>query len=170
MEEFPGLTITVSAISKHLVKHCKLTLKKLEKLPEARNDIKTLESRREKILAWQQLSDFDYLQNCVFIDEAGFNLHIRRTFGRSVRGTPAKTVVTTQRGISLTILGAMCEKGIVNLTLRRPTPVATKKKRKITFDTAQVEVNGRVGTRTNHYLQFLSSTMDVLDEQGMKGR
>jgi hypothetical protein len=42
MEAFPGLEITISAISKHLIKHCNLTLKKLEKIPMARNDPKTL--------------------------------------------------------------------------------------------------------------------------------
>jgi hypothetical protein len=92
-------------------------MKKLEKLPEARNDIKTLEKRRLKILEWMELADFDYEKNCVFIDEAGFNMNIKGKFGRSVRGTPAKTTVATQRYISITIIGAMCERGIVNLHL-----------------------------------------------------
>ncbi|OAD78072.1 hypothetical protein PHYBLDRAFT_164949 [Phycomyces blakesleeanus NRRL 1555(-)] len=159
MEEFSGLQITKSAIQKHLVKKCALTMKKLEKLPEKRNDTNTIEMRRDRILEWQQLADFNYLLNCVFIDEAGFNMHIKRTFGRSVSGTPAKTTVPTQRGVSITILGAMCERGIVSLSLKKPTAVATKKKRKLDIYT-NVEVNGRIGTRTQHYLDFLSHTMD----------
>lgn len=171
MEAFPGLEITVSAISKHIAKHCNLTMKKLEKLPEARNDISTLEKRKKKIEEWMALQDFDYSKGCVFIDEAGFNLNIKRTFGRSVRGTPAKAIVSTQRGVSITILGAMCERGIVNITLRRPTAVVSKKKRKLEFAESGLNVvNGRIGTRTTHYLQFLASTMDVLDQNDMKGR
>ncbi|OAD79029.1 hypothetical protein PHYBLDRAFT_62206 [Phycomyces blakesleeanus NRRL 1555(-)] len=131
MEEFSGLQITKSAIQKHLVKKCALTLKKLEKLPEKRDDVNTIEMRRDRILEWQQLADFNYLSNCVFINEAGFNMHIKRTFGHSVSGTPAKTTVPTQRGVSITILGAMCERGIVSLSLKKPTAVATKKKRKL---------------------------------------
>ncbi|OAD76844.1 hypothetical protein PHYBLDRAFT_165344 [Phycomyces blakesleeanus NRRL 1555(-)] len=159
MEEFSGLQITKSAIQKHLVKKCALTMKKLEKLPEKRDDVSTIVMRRDRILEWQQLADFNYLSNCVFIDEAGFNMHIKRTFGRSVSGTPAKTTVLTQRGVSITILSAMCERGIVSLSLKKPTAVATKKKRKLDIYT-NVEVNGRIGTRTQHYLDFLSHTMD----------
>ncbi|OAD78071.1 hypothetical protein PHYBLDRAFT_164948 [Phycomyces blakesleeanus NRRL 1555(-)] len=159
MEEFSGLQITKSAIQKHLVKKCALTMKKLEKLPEKRYDVSTIEMRQDCILEWQQLADFNYLSNCVFINEAGFNMHIKRTFGRSVSGTPAMTTVLTQRGVSITILGAMCERGIVSLSLKKPTAVTTKKKRKLDIYT-NVEVNGRIGTRTQHYLDFLSHTMD----------
>ncbi|OAD67627.1 hypothetical protein PHYBLDRAFT_151142 [Phycomyces blakesleeanus NRRL 1555(-)] len=167
MEEFSGLQITKSAIQKHLVKKCALTMKKLEKLPEKRDDVSTIEMRQDHILEWQQLADFNYLSNCVFINEAGFNMHIKRTFGHSVSGTPAKTTVPMQRGASITILGAMCKREIVSLLLKKPTAVATKKKRKLNIYT-NVEVNGRIGTRTQHYLNFLSHTMDVLDSQGMQ--
>ncbi|OAD65449.1 Homeodomain-like DNA binding domain-containing transcription factor [Phycomyces blakesleeanus NRRL 1555(-)] len=159
MEEFSGLQITKSAIQKHLVK-------KLEKLPEKRDNVNTIEMRRDRILEWQQLADFNYLLNCVFIDEAGFNMHIKRTFGRSVSGTPAKTTVPMQRGVSITILGAMRKRGIVSLSLKKPTAVATKKKRKLDIYT-NVEVNGQIGTRTQHYLNFLSHTMDIGISEGL---
>ncbi|KAG1438143.1 hypothetical protein G6F56_012772 [Rhizopus delemar] len=65
----------------------------------------------------------------------------------------------------------MCERGIINITLRRPTAVVSKKKRKLEFAESGLNVvNGRIGTRTTHYLQFLASTMDVLDQNDMKGR
>ncbi|OAD76004.1 hypothetical protein PHYBLDRAFT_142990 [Phycomyces blakesleeanus NRRL 1555(-)] len=105
----------------------------------------------------------------MFIDEAGFNMHIKRTFGRSVSGTLAKTTVPMQRGVSITILGAMCEREIISLLLKKPTAVATKKKRKLDIYT-NIEVNSRIGTRAQHYLNFLSHTMDVLDSQSMQGR
>jgi hypothetical protein len=111
--------------------------------------------------------------NCVFIDEAGFNMHIRRNFGRSKRGIPAKTLLPSNRGITMTIIGAICEKGVIDLTLRKPKAVQKKavgsKKRK-KGDGEVVEVNARVGMRREHFLEFLSSVMDTLDQHGMKGR
>ncbi|OAD74805.1 hypothetical protein PHYBLDRAFT_144164 [Phycomyces blakesleeanus NRRL 1555(-)] len=83
----------------------------------------------------QQLADFNYLSNCVFIDEAGFNMHIKRTFGCSVSGTLTKTTVPMQRGMSINILGAMCKRGIVSLLLKKLTAVAAKKKRKLNIYT-----------------------------------
>jgi hypothetical protein len=94
---------------------------------------------------------------------------IKIIYGRSVRETSAKTTVATQRGASITILGAMCEKGIINFTLRKSTAVVSKKKRKLIFS-CSVDVNGRIGTRTTYYLHFLSSAMDVLDQHNMKSR
>ncbi|CAO3682639.1 unnamed protein product [Rhizopus stolonifer] len=146
-------------MSKHITKHCNLTMKKLERLPEAQNDISTLEKRRTKIEEWMALQDFDYGKNCVFIDEAGFNLNIKRTFGPSVRGAPAKAVVSTQKGVPITILGAMCKKGIVNITLRHPTAVVSRKRRKLGFAESGFNVvNG------------LAIIMDILEQNDIKGR
>jgi hypothetical protein len=41
-DAFPGLSISISALQRHLVRKCKLTLKKLEKLPDARNSDRVL--------------------------------------------------------------------------------------------------------------------------------
>jgi transposase len=48
-DAFTGLTISISALHRHLLEKCKLTLKKLEKLPAARNNDRVLKLRREKI-------------------------------------------------------------------------------------------------------------------------
>jgi hypothetical protein len=45
------------------------------------------------------------------------------------QGTLAKAVIPTNRGISITIIGAICEKGTVDLTLRRPKAVEKSNKR-----------------------------------------
>ncbi|KAG0747318.1 hypothetical protein G6F57_006497 [Rhizopus arrhizus] len=72
------------------------------------------------------------------------------------------------------IIGAICEKGVTELTLRNPKTVQKKasgtKKRKRENDKAgEVEVNGRVGTRSEYFLDFLSSLMDTLDQFDMQG-
>lgn len=63
----------------------------------------------------------------------------------------------------MTIIGTICEKGVIDLTLRKPKAVQKKavgsKKRKKEDDEAEVvEVNARVGTLREHFLKFLSST------------
>jgi hypothetical protein len=44
-------------------------------LPEARNRERVLKLRKERIEEWDAIPELDYGKNCVFIDEAGFNLH-----------------------------------------------------------------------------------------------
>lgn len=89
------------------------------------------------------------------MDEVGFNMHICRNFDRSKWGTPAKTLLPSNRGITITIIGAFCEKGVIDLTLRKSKPVQKKavgsKKRK---KAEVVEVNARVDTRSEHLLVF----------------
>ncbi|KAI9310423.1 hypothetical protein BX666DRAFT_1838897, partial [Dichotomocladium elegans] len=76
-EEFKDLTITIGALQKHLVKHCCLTLKKLEKLPAARVSERTVTMRYDCVQGWLADTTFCF-EDCVFLDEAGFNMHIKR--------------------------------------------------------------------------------------------
>jgi hypothetical protein len=94
-------------------------LKKLDKLLEARNSARVLRIRRERVIEWQKDEIMSFKKNRVFIDEAAFNMHLRRNFGRSKRGFPAKLVVPSNRGISVTIVGAICEKGIVDSNFKK---------------------------------------------------
>lgn len=119
--------------------------------------------------------EMDWHNNCIFIDEAGFNMHIRRNFGRSKRGVPTKVVVPSNRGITVTIIGAICEKRVIDLTLRKPKAVqksktSNKKRKRENGDAVATEVNARVGTRAEHFLQFVSGVMDTLDARGMTGQ
>src|ERR1700730_11710646 len=110
-EAFPGLSISISALHRHLVRKCKLTLKKLEKLHAARNSDRALKLRMEKIEEWEAMSDMDFARNCVFIYEAGFILHTQRNYGRSRKGTPTKSVLPTAKGITITTLGSISQAG-----------------------------------------------------------
>ncbi|EIE80273.1 hypothetical protein G6F46_002949 [Rhizopus delemar] len=63
----------------------------------------------------------------------------------------------------------------IESTLRKPKAVQEKtsgtKKRKIDDGKAdEVEVNARVGTRSKHFLDFLDSLMNTLDQFDMQGR
>jgi hypothetical protein len=47
--------------------------------------------------------------------------------------------------------------------LRKPQAVSTSKKRKVDGKAVDA-VNGRIGTRTGHFLAYILNVMDVLDK------
>ena len=57
---------------------------------------------------------------------------------------------------------------MIDISLKKPQAASISKKRKANGTTAMV-VNGRVGTRTEHFLTYISNVMDVLDRNNMKG-
>jgi hypothetical protein len=74
----------------------------------------------------------------------------------------------TAKGITITILGAISQAGVIDISLRKPQAVSISKKRKAN-DTRAMVVSGRVGTRAEHFLAYMSNVMDVLDRNNMKG-
>lgn len=51
--------------------------------------------------------------------------------------------------------------------MREPTSSVGSKKRKV--GSKEVKINGRVGTRSEHFLTYLNSIMDCLDRNGLRG-
>ncbi|KAG1046741.1 hypothetical protein G6F43_010786 [Rhizopus delemar] len=82
------------------------------------NSSDVIELRSRAVEAWIKDSNISFMQNCIFIDESGFKLHTIRSQGRSKKGGPAKVVVATTRGPSVSILGAICSHGVVNISLK----------------------------------------------------
>ncbi|KAF7721465.1 hypothetical protein EC973_004667 [Apophysomyces ossiformis] len=145
-----GTPITQSGLQKHPVKHCGLTMKKLEKVSEARNWTATIAKRMNWVMAINQ-QQIDYAK-CIFIDEPGFNFHIKHKL--------AKAIVSNTRRVNITILGVVAAEGRVNLSLIKPQAVAASNKRKI--QAGKEQVVGKVGTRAEHFMNFLDVVMDVL--------
>ena len=71
------------------------------------------------------MSDMYFARNCVFIHEAGFNLRTQRNYSRSRKGTPAKSVVPTTKGITITMLGAISQAEVIEILLKKPQTVST---------------------------------------------
>ncbi|KAI9267298.1 hypothetical protein EDC94DRAFT_497867, partial [Helicostylum pulchrum] len=94
--------------------------------------------------------------------EVDFNLHISRSRGWSKKGKPAKSIVPTSRGTSITALGAITAQGVIDISLRKTITIAGSKKRKA--DESVVTTTARIGTRTEHYLSYLRKAIDVLDK------
>lgn len=92
-----------------------ITLKKLEDVNADRNSPTTKERRR--VYAEWLLNEGIHSE-LVFIDEAGVNLWLKRTRGRSRRGTRAYRVVAGRRGPSFTIVFAVSPtRGLVHHVL-----------------------------------------------------
>jgi hypothetical protein len=94
---FPGLTIWISALHRHLVQKWKVTLKKLEKLTTTRNSDRVVVRRKEKIEEWNATPGLDFCENCVFMDEARFNLHTQINHGRSRKAHQQKAPFLLQK-------------------------------------------------------------------------
>ncbi|KAI9248067.1 hypothetical protein BY458DRAFT_57476 [Sporodiniella umbellata] len=73
----------------------------------------------------------DFCKNCVFIDGAGFSLYTQIKRGRSLKGTPIKGTVPTEKGITFTVLGVTSQEDIINiLVLKNQNQFFLKKKKK----------------------------------------
>jgi transposase len=130
-EKFEGLKISISAIHRHLVHKHNITLKKLEKIPAARNSDRVIALRKAIVEQYKSDADMNFSKNCVFIDEAVFNLHTQRSHGRSLKGTPAKSTVPTGKGVTFTILGAISQAGIINIGVKKPESASSEKERQM---------------------------------------
>jgi hypothetical protein len=112
----------------------------------------------------------DYISNCVFVDESGFNINMRPPSAWSTVGTPAIVTTKSTRATSHTILGAISAMGVVDIELRvaekpKHRKIEGGRKRKQTSDTKRAK-----GTTTGHYLNFIRKTLDEMDKNPLMNR
>lgn len=164
-QQFEGLKIQKSAVHKFMTGECNITFKKAHFHALARNNDVNIEKRYNWILQWRN-SDMDYMKNCVFIDESGFHINLRRSMAWADKGETPIVKVATTRAITHSILGAICAAGVVNTSIRKPN-VKRSKKRKTGSTSAKGKAAAKgktTGTTTSHYIKFLNDTMDIMDK------
>ncbi|KAG2209421.1 hypothetical protein INT47_008263 [Mucor saturninus] len=167
---FEGLQIKITRVAEFMREECNLSIKVVSRHPVGRNKEATLQARANWVDHWIG-NGMDYLNNYIFVDESGFDINMRRSRGWSQRGTEAIITTPSARGVSHTVIGAISAIGVVNLSMRESGNVKRRKvvgatKRKAPEDKLSVPK----GTTGGHYLQFLSDTMDIMDEfPEMKG-
>jgi hypothetical protein len=66
--------------------------------------------------------DLDFDKNCVFIDEAGFNINMRNNWARLTIVTPAVVEVKNTRSPSHTIIGAIHSSSVIHVAMKKPPP------------------------------------------------
>lgn len=104
--------ISTATIRRHLME-LKITLKRTSLILDRVNDQNRLEQRRDFATFFLTNCSVDDRNN-VFIDESGFNLHMRRNYGRSSSGKRATIIVPTIRGKNITLLSALNSEGIIH--------------------------------------------------------
>ncbi|GAA5811717.1 hypothetical protein MFLAVUS_005158 [Mucor flavus] len=132
--------------------------------PVARNSAENREKRYQWAKKWVQITDMSFLENCVFVDEVGFNINMRSSNTRSLKGTPAVIETPSTRAISLMILGAITAHDVISIESREPlkpkkVKVDGSRKRKKPLSKAS-----RKGTVTGYYMRFISKTLDEMDK------
>lgn len=97
----------------------------------------------------------DFLSDCVFLDESGFHINMRRSVGWSRRGRDPVAVTPTTRAKMTTIVGVISAAGVIRVCFRLPQ---LTKKRKLARGEAILK-----GTVTGHYVSFIKATLDEMD-------
>lgn len=166
MEKFVEVQIKKTSFHTFIRTECCLSMKKLEKITEYRVLEETLENRKNTVQSFIDDPEMNYETNCVFLDEAGFNLYLSRSRGWSIVGTPCLTVAPKRKGNNITLLGAMCHLGLISLSLRK-TRVQQSKKRDVNGE--PVRVATKTGTRTAHFMEYITSLLAELDRMQLKG-
>jgi hypothetical protein len=90
----------------NLIKSLKITFKMTRPELEARNCVDTIQKRLEYAEKFMRDSPMDK-RKIVFIDESGFNLHLRRQHGWSSIGKRAVVRIPTQRGSNINLISAI---------------------------------------------------------------
>ncbi|KAG1056191.1 hypothetical protein G6F43_001897 [Rhizopus delemar] len=166
-QKFSDLSVKKSIVHNFLKAECNLSFKKLTTQPAARNNPVKIQDRMDWVLKWSA-TDMNYLENCVFVDESGFNINMRPPSGWSLKGKSAVTAAPTGRVVSHTVLGAITAKFVVSTVHRNPQEECSKRikidfgnrKRKAPAGTKKLTSKGTV---TGHYMKFLEKTMDEMD-------
>ncbi|KAG1141168.1 hypothetical protein G6F36_015737 [Rhizopus arrhizus] len=95
------------------------------------------------------------MNDCVFIDEAGFNRNMHRSYGWCKVGT---------MGSNVSILGAISKDGFITLSRKEIITTAAAGKRQRTDDMPAVK---RKGTTSNDFLEFIEQVLTTIDAAGM---
>lgn len=97
---------------------------------------------------------------------------MRRSRAWSQRDTQAIIESPSARAVPHTIIGAVSAFGAVNVSIRDPGNVKERRIVGATRRKAPGDVAPSIpkGTTTGHYIQFISDTLDIMDEfPNMKG-
>ena len=96
-----------------------ITLKLVQDVPQARNQERVLQQRQE-YARW--FLRHGIVGHCIFIDECGYNIWTRRSYGRANRGQPVRRVVNNQRGNNCNVTFATShEVGLVHHSINLQT-------------------------------------------------
>jgi hypothetical protein len=95
-QSFENLEIKKSRVAEFMKNECNLSIKTISRHPTARNSPTVIEKRAVWVEEWLAKGML-YLQNCVFLDESGFDINMTHERAWSARGEPAIVETRTQK-------------------------------------------------------------------------
>jgi hypothetical protein len=125
-----------------------MSAKKIEKILRRRNKAEAV-LEKNVVEKWLENEDMNFMENCIFIDEAGFNFHTLRTNGWAKIGEPCKEV-TQDQGVSMTNDNYWCH--LLFLSLRTP-----EKQRK--RNNQGNDVSTTIGTTGEYFLAYMEDIL-----------
>ncbi|KAG1150435.1 hypothetical protein G6F37_000874 [Rhizopus arrhizus] len=111
-QSFAGIQIKKTRMSEFMKDECNLSIKVISRHPTARNSPAVIEKRAVWVKEWLE-KGMIYLQNCVFLDESGFDINMTRERAWSTRGEPAVVETLSGRATFHTVLGAISSVGVL---------------------------------------------------------
>lgn len=154
-QNFANLEIKKSRVAELMKEECNLSIKVISRHPTARNSPSVIEKRAVWVKDWLD-KGMIYLQNCVFLDESGFDINMIRERASSISGEPAIVETPSGKATSHTVLGAISSVGLVNVSMREPGSV---KRRKVVGATKRKAPGDKLsmpkGTTGAHYMHFI---------------
>ncbi|ORE01967.1 hypothetical protein BCV72DRAFT_216274, partial [Rhizopus microsporus var. microsporus] len=143
-------------------KRCCLTYKRIVPQYFARDSEETVVKRYDTVNFWIH-QKIDFMNDCMFIDEAGFNTNMHRSYDWCEVGIPCKIKVEA-RGPNVSILGAISKVGLITLSKKEIITTATAGTQQRTDDTPAAK---RKGTTSNGFLEFIEQALTTTDAAGM---
>ncbi|KAG1172519.1 hypothetical protein G6F70_006404 [Rhizopus microsporus] len=162
-KEFRDILITLRSVENHMKKNCRLTYKRIIPRYYGRNTDETIAKRRDAVAYWVS-QNIDFMNECVFLDEAGFNRSMHRSYGWSEAGAPCKIDVQT-KGANVSILGAICKSGLITLSRKEVILGARSGKRTRTGEKSQALK--KKGTTSSDFLEYIEQVLTTLDTANM---
>lgn len=112
-EHFSDVKVPCAAtICNYLNNEARFVMKRVTKVHDRRNADETIRKRQDfcKELLAEGVVKYD--RNCIFVDEAGFNVNMVRGRARAKPGQPAVVHTESQRGKNITIIMAISNYGL----------------------------------------------------------
>jgi hypothetical protein len=123
---FANLQIKKSRVAEFMKEECNLSIKVVSRHPLGRNKEENPQVRANWVDKWVK-NGIDYLGNCIFVDESGFDINMRRSHGWSPRGEDAVVTTPPVKATSHSVLGAISAVGVVNISLKESGNIKRRK-------------------------------------------
>ncbi|EEQ40196.1 hypothetical protein CLUG_04324 [Clavispora lusitaniae ATCC 42720] len=154
---FSNLEVSATTMHSFATKVCNLSVKRISKWP-ARSSSEFIKGLRYQ-WAKEYGDKLNFSDNCIFIDEAGFNLSTRREYGWSSVGEKAMVNSPIIGGLNISFIGAISSHGCISLKVRHPQGLVDGKKGKLDTDATSSKSNP-IGTTAGHFYDFVQSVME----------